>query len=58
MKRACSLNTVKDGYFTCEFHPANKNKLYTDEKGIILNRRLYGRLRNNGSVSDARNGRV
>jgi hypothetical protein len=31
MKRACSLNTNTDEYITCEFHPAIKNKLYTDE---------------------------
>ena len=33
MKRAYSLNTNKDEYLICEFHPAIKNKLYSDEKG-------------------------
>jgi hypothetical protein len=31
MKRACSFNIYEDGNLTCEFHPANKNKLYSDE---------------------------
>jgi len=31
MKRACSTNPNSDGNLICEFHPTNKNKLFTDE---------------------------
>jgi hypothetical protein len=37
MKRTYSLNTNTDEYFTCEFHTALKNKLYTDENTYSYN---------------------
>lgn len=42
MKRACSLNTNTDEYLTCEFHPAIKKKLYTDEITYCFNLDLFG----------------